>query len=123
MSKNFLSLLDAFQRAAAAGSACWVPAADIYRAHDTWLIKFDLAGIDPNDVRLECRGNRLIVSGMRRDALVTEDYRSYALEISYNRFERSLELPCNVESAQVSTEYRDGMLLVRLTCGSGESTP
>src|SRR4029453_12159031 len=99
MSKSFLSFLDACQRATAGSSACWVPAADVYRAQDTWLIKFDLAGINPKDVRLECRGHCLILSGVRRDSLVAEDFRSYTLEISYNRFERSLELPCNLETA------------------------
>jgi len=38
------------------------------------------------------------------------------MEISYNRFERSLELPCELDQMAVDTEYRDGMLIVRLTC-------
>jgi HSP20 family protein len=122
MAKSFLSFLDSCHRASAGGSACWVPAADVYRAQDTWLIKFDLAGINPRDIRLECRGHCLILSGVRRDALVTENFRSYALEISYNRFERSLELPCNLDTARITTEYRDGMLLVTLECSGEPST-
>ncbi len=38
------------------------------------------------------------------------------MEISYNRFERTLELPCEMDTMTVATQYRDGMLLVRLTC-------
>ena len=36
------------------------------------------------------------------------------MEISYSRFERSIDLPINLERCQVETEYRDGMLLVHI---------
>jgi HSP20 family protein len=36
------------------------------------------------------------------------------MEIAYSRFERSVELPCNLDRADITTEYRDGMLLVRI---------
>jgi HSP20 family molecular chaperone IbpA len=36
------------------------------------------------------------------------------MEIAYNRFERSLEMPCELEHLQIAIDYQDGMLLVRL---------
>jgi HSP20 family molecular chaperone IbpA len=36
------------------------------------------------------------------------------LEIAYSRFERSLDLPCNLQRAAIATDYRDGMLLVHV---------
>jgi HSP20 family molecular chaperone IbpA len=36
------------------------------------------------------------------------------MEIAYSRFERSIELPCDVEQAQLAVECRDGMLVVRI---------
>ena len=41
------------------------------------------------------------------------DTRHYQLEIAYSHFERSIELP-NLDPARVATEYRDGMLVVRI---------
>jgi hypothetical protein len=35
----------------------------------------------------------------------------------YNSFERKLELPADLEGAQVRIEEREGILLVRLICG------
>lgn len=29
------------------GAACWCPSADIYRGQERWLVKFDLAGVQP----------------------------------------------------------------------------
>lgn len=100
----------------AAAESYWQPSADIYRTSSGWLVKFDLAGVRPDEiqVRLESRG--LTVSGVRRDWSIAECQHSYSMEISYNRFQRTVKLPCEVEHARTSTEYRDGMLLVRLEC-------
>jgi HSP20 family molecular chaperone IbpA len=34
------------------------------------------------------------------------------MEIAYNRFERTLELPCDLERARITMECREGMLLL-----------
>ena len=44
----------------------------------------------------------------------------YVLEISYSHFERTIELPTNLERARIATEYQYGLLLVRIQT---EATP
>lgn len=95
-------------------SSSWQPPADVYRTREGWLIKFELAGVRPDEVRLSVQGCRLILSGQRRDIRIEQTQYSHSLEISYNRFERSIELPCDLEPLQIVTDYRDGMLIVRL---------
>jgi HSP20 family protein len=99
----------------------WCPAADIYATSCGWLVKLDLAGVRPQDIELIVRGRRLTVRGVRRDCTLEEGQRHYSLEISYNRFERTLDLPGNVEAARISTDYRDGMLLVHLSVENVEA--
>lgn len=94
--------------------APWQPPADIYRTKDGWLVKFDLAGVQIADVMVKLRGRRLTVSGVRRDSFLEEGTTYYSMEISYNRFERSLLLPANLENARVSIAAREGLLLVRM---------
>ena len=36
------------------------------------------------------------------------------MEIVYNHFERTIELPSELEAMNIATDYRDGMLIVRL---------
>jgi len=95
----------------------WQPPADVYRTSYGWLVKFDLAGVRPEDIAVTARGERLSVQGRRRD-LVVEDQgcSSYSMEITYSQFERTLELPCDLSRAHVTTDYRDGMLFVRIDC-------
>jgi HSP20 family molecular chaperone IbpA len=36
------------------------------------------------------------------------------MEISYSRFERTIEMPVTLEQARITLEARDGILLVRM---------
>jgi HSP20 family protein len=94
----------------------WRPFADIYRTRTGWLIKYDLAGVRPDDIEVAVQGSEITVSGLRRDWKLEEGCMHYSMEISYNRFERTVELPCEVEGAEIEMECREGILLVRLTC-------
>src|SRR6266446_5321208 len=93
--------------------AAWRPLANTYRTRDGWLLKFDLAGVRPEDVTVSVRGRRVSVCGVRRDLMVEEGCSYYSMEISYNRFERSLEMPADLENARITLEARNGLLLVR----------
>jgi HSP20 family molecular chaperone IbpA len=77
-------------------------------------LKFDLAGVRPEDVKIRIAGSRITVSGVRRDWVVEQGYSYHSMEISYNRFERSIELPGDLSNAEFSLEARDGLLLVRV---------
>jgi HSP20 family protein len=99
------------------GEACWRPAADIYRTRTGWLIKYDVAGVKAEDIEVTVRGSQITIRGVRRDWRLEEGCSHYSMEISYNRFERTLELPCDLEGAEVKIEGREGILLVRLICG------
>jgi HSP20 family protein len=110
-----------FPAATATDQGCWRPSADIHRTATGWLVKFDLAGVRPDEIELRVSQRQLTISGVRRDWSISECQHSYSMEISYNRFQRTLDLPCDVQQAKTSMDYRDGMLLVRLQCESGTS--
>jgi HSP20 family protein len=94
----------------------WRPSADIYRTRDGWLVKFDLAGVRPEDIHVTVSGSQFTITGFRRDWKLEEGCSHYSMEISYNRFERTLELPCELDGAEIKLEGREGILLVRLIC-------
>jgi HSP20 family protein len=92
----------------------WRPPADVYWDGHGWVVKFELAGVRREDVEYGVVGRRLTIRGKRCDWSVGESREAYSMEIDYSRFERTLELPCDAEIAQIVTEYRDGMFFVRL---------
>lgn len=87
---------------------------DVYRSQRGWLLKFELAGVRLDDVRLEAQGCTVRLSGTRRDLMCGHGCEHQVMEIAYSRFERSVELPCNVSSARISTQISEGMLLVEI---------
>ena len=95
--------------------ASWQPSVDIYRAGAAWLVKFDLAGVRKEDIEVTLDTSKLIVRGVRRDLTILEGQQAYSMEIEYNQFERTVELPINVETSRFASDYRDGMFLVSIT--------
>ena len=112
-SKRSFSLF--LPRPPAAPEMDWQPPIDIYVTAYGWLVKCDLAGVRPQDLRLSLSGRFLTVIGERRDHCMEEGCRHHRMEITYSRFERRVELPADVTGAGVTSEYQDGMLLVRIT--------
>lgn len=92
----------------------WAPAADVYRTREGWLVKVDLAGVRPEEIKITVAGRVLVVEGCRRDAVLSETVAYHQLEITYSRFEKTLRFPCRVEGATVERDYRDGLLTIRL---------
>lgn len=100
----------------------WQPQVDIYRTSHGWLLKFDLAGVRPEDVSVQISGCRVTVYGVRRDWVLEEGATYYSMEISYNRFERTVQLPCTLDRVSYSLESRDGILLIRIQGTTNEGT-
>jgi HSP20 family protein len=116
MSRDLIRLMQSlFPTTGMGPEAVWRPAVDVYRTERGWLLKFDLAGVRPQDVTLKVHGNRLTIQGVRRDLTTEQGCSHYRMEISYSHFERTLELPGTIEPASIATDYRNGMLLVHLT--------
>lgn len=106
-----------FHQAAATAVAAWRPLADVYRTKTGWIVKFELAGVVPEDLHIYANERRLTVSGLRRDTVAEESCSHYLLEISYNRFERTVEIPCEFDASHLLVEYRNGILVVRIEAG------
>lgn len=94
----------------------WQPAADIYKTPEGWKIKLDLAGVSPDDLAVLVANDRIIVRGVRRDSFIDKGWSYYQLEITYSRFERVLQLPCDLSTAEVTSECHDGWLVLHISC-------
>jgi HSP20 family protein len=94
----------------------WNPAADVYRSETGWIVKVDLAGICSDDLELELAHSSLRIRGCRRDTFYKEGFTYQQMEITYSRFEKTIQFPCSIEEASLEHDYRDGFLIVSLRC-------
>jgi len=122
MSKDLIRLMNAlfWPGADVIRETPWQPNVDVYRTSKGWLVKFELAGVRVEDIDLEVLGKRLTLRGLRRDTLheqgknVEPSCIHHRMEINYGRFERSLELPCDLSKVDIRSEYVDGLLHVHI---------
>lgn len=94
----------------------WNPPADVYRSNDGWIVKVDLAGVCSDDLELELDQSYLRIRGCRRDTLIKEGFSYQQMEITYSRFEKTIQFPCSIDSASIKHDYHDGFLIVKLRC-------
>lgn len=105
------------------GRAAFRPNADVYfdGAANAFIIKLELAGIDPGGIGLDVEENVLRISGARRDER-PHDAVYQQMEIPYGRFERLVLLPREVDSAKATANYSGGFLSIVLPVRARTST-
>ena len=72
------------------------------------------------DVHVHVSKRQVTVSGVRRDYMVEDGCRHYSMEITYSRFQRTIELPDDVNRENLRMDYRDGILFVRIRTKGNE---
>lgn len=92
----------------------WNPAADVYRCDEGWIVKVDLAGICSDELEIEIHNRLLSIRGCRRDTHYREGFVFHQMEITYSRFEKTIEFPAPIEGAALRRDYRDGFLIINV---------
>ena len=90
----------------------WNPAADVYRSDNGWVVKVDLAGICSDELEIELRDSLLTIRGCRRDTHIHDGCVYHQMEITYSRFEKSIQFPAPIEGASIRRDYKDGFLII-----------
>lgn len=92
----------------------WNPAADVYRCTDGWIVKVDLAGVCTDELEIELRDALLTIRGCRRDTHYRDGFVYQQMEITYSRFEKSIQFPAPIEGASIRQDYTDGFLIINV---------
>jgi HSP20 family protein len=92
------------------GKGEWVPVSDIVDAGDELVYTLDLPGVMEYDIQVECRDDRLWISGLRKDN-VTEG-ESIRVERPQGPFSRVFKFPCPVNEEAIQAECKKGVLRI-----------
>lgn len=92
----------------------WIPQADLFETDGEFILEINIAGIDPNNVHVEIRGNSVIITGERpeQDTAAVRCY--HVMEIERGPFNRVMELPVLVDPSSAQAEARHGILVVKI---------
>ena len=92
----------------------WLPPVDVVEADDALLLHFDLPGINQDDISVELNDNVLTVSGQRERTQETSKEGYYRFERRFGTFSRSVTLPAGVSEDDITANYENGVLEVRV---------
>jgi len=92
----------------------WAPLVDISEDDQEYLIKAELPEVRREDVKVSAEEGTLTIMGERKFAQDDKSKKYHRVERAYGSFGRSFSLPDDVSPAQVSAEFKDGVLTVHL---------
>lgn len=88
---------------------------DEYQEGNDLVVRAELPGIDPDkDVELVVSDGMLRINAQRRMEEKTEDKGYLRHELRYGTFTRALPLPEGVSGDDITANYRDGILEIRI---------
>ena len=93
---------------------CWNPSVDVKEKEKEFVLEFELPGVNKDDVKLSVDNNVLTVSGEKKYEEKEEKDNYFYNERCFGKFERSFNLPENVEKDKVKANYKDGVLSVSI---------
>jgi len=90
------------------------PQVDVFRSDEPAVltVQVELAGVDPEDVRLIASPQALLIAGERRRPKDCGHFQQ--MELDYGPFQRQITLSDDVDPEQATATYERGILTVRL---------
>ena len=102
---------DAFTR----DGQSWTPAVDIRESESELTLELELPGLKPENVEITAENGILTVRGDKRSERKEEDQSRYhVVERTYGSFMRTFQLPQGIDENQISAEYDNGILTLRI---------
>lgn len=91
-----------------------VPAMDLVGHDGGYEITAELPGIDVKDIELKVTGDMLVLKGEKREEKETKDKDRHVSERRYGRFQRSIRLPPDADTAKIEASCTNGVLKITL---------
>jgi HSP20 family protein len=90
----------------------WMPAIDIHETKKDIVVTMDIPAIDPKEVSITVVDDKLTVKGERKREAEVKEEDFYKNERLCGSFQRTVQLPTEVEGDRAKATYKDGVLKV-----------
>ncbi len=113
--KQFSDIMDEFfNDALSSRRDNFVPSIDISETDDQFLISAELPGMEKEDITISLENGRLAISGERSFENEEKGKKYHRVETKYGSFERSFQLPDNVDEQSIAATYENGLLNISI---------
>jgi len=90
------------------------PAIDVFEKDGQLRIQAELPGLAEKDVEITVEGNVLAITGEKTDETEVNEKDFQRRERSYARFARRIALPAGAQKDQITANFKDGVLKVKV---------
>lgn len=98
------------------------PTVDVSEDDKGYRIEAELPGVDESDVEVTVRDNRLSLRGEKKSEKEKKDKNVHMSERRYGSFERTFQLPDDIDSGKIKAEFSNGVLNLTLPkCAKAKS--
>jgi HSP20 family protein len=87
-----------------------VPAIDVAETNDAFEVTAELPGVEEKDINVSLDGNRLVISGEKKQETKRDEKDWHVEERSYGSFYRSMSLPFRPDDGAVEAHFDKGVL-------------
>lgn len=98
----------------AGGFGDFAPAVDIEETDKAYVVKADLPEVKKEDIKVGFEDGVLHIEGERKQEKTEQGKKFHRIERVYGKFVRHLTMPSEVDAAQISAAFNDGVLHVTL---------
>jgi HSP20 family protein len=96
------------------GETKWDPTLDISEGRKDITVKAEIPGIEAKDFDISIDGRYLTIKGEKKQEKKEEEETYYRVERSYGYFNRTIQLPAEVNPDKVKATYKRGILKIKL---------
>ncbi|MBN2168498.1 MAG: Hsp20/alpha crystallin family protein [Actinobacteria bacterium] len=90
----------------------WAPAVDIYETDNSLVVEAELSGLEPDDIDVSIDNNIVTIKGERKKQTEVKEENYYRIERASGMFQRSIQLPSEVDAEKIEAAYENGVLKV-----------
>lgn len=95
-------------------SGPWVPRVDLSETKEQMLVRAEVPGMEPEDLRVEYRDGLLTLRGEKKREHEQKTEQFYRMERSWGSFARTIRLPAYADPKKIEASFRNGVLVVAL---------
>ena len=87
---------------------------DVIDRDKEFVVRAELPGVEKDDVKVEIKGERLLIEAERKFEEEEEKENFYRHELGYGKLMRTVALPDEVDADNVHAELKEGILSIHL---------
>jgi HSP20 family protein len=92
----------------------WLPSVDISEGRKDITVKVEIPGVEAKDIDISLNGKLLTIKGEKKQEKEEKEENYHRVEHSYGHFNRTIELPSEVDPEKVDASYKKGVLKIEL---------